>query len=250
MILQNGAYTEGGNGNGTGSYSGVAGATSSNFDYIAFGAYEGTQGLPAEGTGFASLSDYQAFVDDLLAKTTEISSEQVIITLTDIHKGYVGLGGSTDDVITADASDEGAGLLWGRAGDDSLTGGAGVDTLLGQGGDDILTTSGDGDRLSGAGGADHFVFTDLSATKSAIIQNLTDADVIDFSAIDPDAVTGGDQAFSLVTHFSSVAGEMKLVYDAAHDRTSLKIDLDGDGHTDHTVRLSGGDHTDFDNFVV
>ena len=65
--------------------------------------------------------------------------------------------------------------------------------------------------------------------------------MIDLQRIDPD--------LQLVSAFDGHAHELTLSYDAAHDRTSLQADLNGDGKADMTVWISG-DHHDFTNFVL
>jgi hypothetical protein len=72
---------------------------------------------------------------------------------------------------------------------------------------------------------------------------------IDLSAIDADATQAGDQAFHLVSAFTSQAGELSLSFDSVHGVTDLIADVDGDGTADFLVVLRG-DLSEFSHFIL
>jgi hypothetical protein len=130
-----------------------------------------------------------------------------------------------------------AGLaLTGNEIDNVLIGGAGDDTLDGGGGSDLLT---------GGAGADHFVFAaaaDTADTRRDHIRDFTQgSDLIDLHLIDADTTQGGDQAFTLSagTRFTGAAGELVVRHVGA--TTVVLGDVDGDGHADLAIVLTG-DH--------
>ncbi|WP_435201527.1 calcium-binding protein [Qipengyuania sp. 902] len=153
-------------------------------------------------------------------------------------------GGSWADVLFGDA---GADLLYGGTGNDSLDGGSGADDLFGEGGNDTLTGGFGVDTLTGGTGGDTFVFASLghSSSSAGAADTITDfskaqGDIIDLSAIDANANVGGNQGFAFVGQaaFSGTAGELRYEYDGGGD-TLLLLDVDGDGSSDMTVRLTG-----------
>jgi Ca2+-binding RTX toxin-like protein len=124
------------------------------------------------------------------------------------------------------------------------------DTLNGGGGDDVLVGGAGSDSLDGAGGSDRFVYLDVSDSVSGsadTIHHLSNADTIDLSAIDADTTAVGDQAFTLVSHFTGTAGELTLAVDHHLHVTVLSGDVDGDGVADFVVNIDGN-HAHFTNF--
>lgn len=118
-----------------------------------------------------------------------------------------------------------------------LKGGAGADTLCGAGGSD---------RLKGGAGADSFVFDQPSTVTREIekILDLTAQDVVDLSGIDADLLQGSDQAFVLTERPTGAAGQLWVRYNAAHDRTIVRGDLDGDKDADFVLVVLGEHQTD------
>jgi Ca2+-binding RTX toxin-like protein len=148
-------------------------------------------------------------------------------------------GGTGND--TLDGGD-GADELSGGDDNDALFGGAGNDTLTGGVGDDTLTGGNGRDTLVGGAGSDTFIFTEVSNSLPGArdtIVDLTSADWIDLSAIDADTGTAGDQAFTLVSAFDGHAGEMTLSYSGPAGRTTLNLDVNGDGVADMSIFLTG-----------
>jgi Ca2+-binding RTX toxin-like protein len=135
---------------------------------------------------------------------------------------------------------------------DTLFGGDGKDRILGKGGADNIFGGHGVDLLSGGAGADTFVFqalTDSAVAKPDLITDLQKIDFIDLSEIDADSGTAGDQAFVLVGSFTHHAGEATLSYDSGTDRTSLMLDVDGDGVSDSTIVMAG-DQSSHSNFFL
>ncbi|QNN64638.1 M10 family metallopeptidase C-terminal domain-containing protein [Sphingomonas rhizophila] len=140
----------------------------------------------------------------------------------------------------------GANLLYGRGGDDQLRGEAGNDILYGESGADALSGGSGLDRFYGGGGADLFAFSsgDFAGMSSGTADRIHDfnrlqADRLDFTAVDSNAQTNGDQAFSFIgsAAFNGVTGELR--YQQISGNTYIQGDTDGDGKADFWVRLDG-----------
>jgi Ca2+-binding RTX toxin-like protein len=179
------------------------------------------------------------------------SIEQLVLQLTD-HADSILLGDyltSTlrardgDDTIAGAASAE---FLAGEDGDDLLSGGAGDDRLYGGKGDDTISGGEGKDYFRGGAGADRFIMTGEDGATD-FIDDLTEADVIDLSALDADSTQAGDQAFVLVQAFSGAAAEAVMI--GGRKASRLELDTDGDGRADITVELDR-DQTGFENFVL
>ncbi|WP_179221781.1 calcium-binding protein [Inquilinus limosus] len=134
--------------------------------------------------------------------------------------------------------------LSGSQGNDSLVGNGGANTLQGWNGNDVLSGGLGKDTLTGGAGADRFVYGAI--TDSAVGANadrITDfshaqGDRIDLSAIDANAGTAGDQAFTflgtgLYTHH---AGELR--YAVSGGVTTIAGDVNGDGASDFHITLT------------
>lgn len=148
-------------------------------------------------------------------------------------------GNSLENTLTGNI---GANVLDGGKGRDVLFGGFGNDTLLGGTGDDVLTGGFGADTLDGGAGADRYTFASIvetSLAESDTIRTLEAGDRIDLSAIDADGLDDGDDAFALVSAFSSQRGQATLSYDAESSRTALLLDIDGDGAADARVWITG-----------
>jgi Ca2+-binding RTX toxin-like protein len=114
--------------------------------------------------------------------------------------------------------------LWGGAGRDRLTGGAGQDTF-------------------------HFRDGDSSAANPDVITDLALSDIIDLNAIDADTTVANDQAFTLVSHFTSAAGQLVVHYDSAAAVTHVMMDTDGDGVADQVIDATAN-HAGFTQFLL
>ncbi|MDB5581792.1 MAG: cya 17 [Bradyrhizobium sp.] len=153
------------------------------------------------------------------------------------------MGGGGDDSVQGAGGDD---VLFGGDGNDTLSGGDGNDTLRGGNGDDrlvggdgndILTGGAGRDLLTGGAGADRFLYSalgDLGQTRetSDVIYDFEPGDLIDLSAIDANAKTSANDAFSFIGTgaFTKHAGELRAVlYGGRWDITG---DIDGDGVAD------------------
>lgn len=146
-------------------------------------------------------------------------------------------GASTNDRLSGNAGDD---VLKGVSGADRLEGGTGNDRLVGGAGADLLIGGTGHDVLKGGAGADVFRYETLHDKGDTILDfDAAAGDQIDLSAIDADAAQAGDQAFTLVAKLNGHAGQATLSHDAAHDRTVLKLDVDGDRHSDFAIVISG-----------
>lgn len=149
------------------------------------------------------------------------------IDLGDGNDRYIGLddpfrSSTVDGTIFGGAGDD---IIIGFTGTERIDGGAGLDLLTGGGGNDVFLF-GEGDTTAGPQGADRI--TDFSP-----------GDTIDLSAIDADANTPGDQAFTLIgtAGFSDAAGELRIRSNGAN--TFITADTDGDAQADLTIVLKG-----------
>ena len=147
------------------------------------------------------------------------------------------LEGSTfDDVLfgTADAN-----ILWGGDGGDVLYGGAGTDRLVGGDGADRLIGGEGLDQLEGGRGADVFVWeelTELSTARDVVRDFEKGTDKIDVSLLDARADVAGNQAFTVVSAFTGVAGQIVVT---TGNNTVVAFDWTGDGVFDGRITIAG-----------
>jgi len=156
-------------------------------------------------------------------------------------------GGSAADILQGDANgnnltgNAGADLLSGADGADSLSGGTEADTLDGGAGADTLVGGSGADLITGGTGADIFRYGLASESSATYTDRITDftsgEDVLDLSGVDANTLVTGDQAFTIVSAFSHVAGQLVLTASGAD--TILSGDVNGDGVADMLIRFSG-----------
>lgn len=167
------------------------------------------------------------------------------------------IGSASGDLLRGDDL---ANQLWGSGGNDRLRGEGGGDRLMGgDGGDTLSGGKGDDRLLGGAGrdvltggeGRDVFVLTEAAdsglGTKASdvIVGFRHDSDRIGLDAIDADTTTAGNQPFKFIDRsaFSGHAGELHFRWqdragaEGAH--TIVEGDIDGDGHADFQIQLTG-----------
>ena len=140
----------------------------------------------------------------------------------------------------------------GGGGDDVISGNTVNNVLRGGGGNDRLTGGGGSDTEEGGAGADIFVFTSLgdslnfvmrSDGKKLVPDKLADfvsgTDKIDLSAIDANAGTAGDDAFTFLgtAAFTGHAGELR--YEVVQGQVHIYGDVDGDARIDFHIVASG-----------
>jgi Ca2+-binding RTX toxin-like protein len=124
---------------------------------------------------------------------------------------------------------------------DRLTGNAGGNVLYGGGGNDTLTGGGGRDLLTGAGGLDRMKLNALSDSGTTfaqrdVLNTFAHGDKVDLTAIDANSRVAGNQAFTFVTNFTHVAGQLQW------DKTAptgylVSGDVNGDGVADFSLQI-------------
>ncbi|MEM7506675.1 MAG: M10 family metallopeptidase C-terminal domain-containing protein [Pseudomonadota bacterium] len=154
------------------------------------------------------------------------------------------IGGNSIDILFGDAGENtitggsGSDRVAGRAGDDVLNGGGGFDKLYGNAGQDIMT---------GGTGNDRFIYFNLSdsrvgATRRDVITDFESGkDRIEVQRLDADTTTGGNQTFQFIgtAGFSGTAGELRFFQSAPNGFTIIQADVDGDSAQDFQIELTG-----------
>ena len=169
------------------------------------------------------------------------NTEKLLLT------GTGNLSGTGNELNNSITGNSGANMLSGLAGDDTLVGGAGNDKLDGGSGRDILT---------GGTGADQFVFHDgdlgTTGATADVIKDFSSAegDKINLQGVDANALLGGDQSFTFIgtDSFHGVAGELRAV--EVNGNTMIYADLDGDGHSDVAIMVSGSHALTSGDFIL
>lgn len=138
-------------------------------------------------------------------------------------------GGEGNDTLFGGTEDD---VLNGGAGDDTLNGGSESDWLVGGAGADILTGGTEWDVFS------YLALSDSTLAAQDIIKDFSHAqgDIIDLAALDADAATAGDQAFTLVNSFSNVAGQL-VATKTAFNKYLVQADVDGNGTADFVLTV-------------
>jgi hypothetical protein len=135
--------------------------------------------------------------------------------------------------------------ITGSAGANFLSGEDGADLLFGGGGDDTLLGGRGRDQFTGGLGADTIVLRDESVAQPALEIdeildfNVAEGDRLNLMAVDADTTLNGDQAFEIVAGFTGEAGQVFMFYTAGPNVTTLRLDVDGDGHPDYQLRING-----------
>ena len=145
-------------------------------------------------------------------------------------------GGTHANTLEGGAGDD---LLRGGGGNDDLYGGLGADDLYGGSGVDVFHFKGITDSTVAEAGRDTiFDFSRVSGDK------------IDLSAIDADAASEGNQAFTFIgaAEFSGVAGELRVVKNASE--TYVYGDTTGTGAADFAIYLDDAVTLDGGHFVL
>jgi Ca2+-binding RTX toxin-like protein len=135
---------------------------------------------------------------------------------------------------------------------DAIYGFDGNDNIRGHGGADLIVGGRGADHLHGDEGGDVFRFEAIGDSRVKAPDTIFDLggnDRIDLHKIDADVTADGDQDFTLVETLNGHAGQMSLAYNPELDRTSLMMDVDGDGVADSTIYLIG-DQTGFEGIIA
>jgi autotransporter-associated beta strand protein len=136
-------------------------------------------------------------------------------------------------------------ILNGNAGADQLVGGSLADTINGGTEADKIRGDGGADSLTGGAGADVFKFRNVSdsgigASADTITDFVSGTDRLNFSRIDADPFTTGDQAFvfvDTVAFTNNGIAQIRWVDLGADLR--VEADINGDGVADMQVLLQG-----------
>ncbi|MFG5120284.1 M10 family metallopeptidase C-terminal domain-containing protein [Methylorubrum sp. POS3] len=147
---------------------------------------------------------------------------------------------SADPTLVLQAPSSG-GHVNGKASDELILGSAKADGLRGGGGDDVLVGRGGKDILYGGAGQDTFRFEKLSDSLAAgsgrdyIGDFVRGEDKIDLHAIDADALTAANEAFTWIGSdtFTKNAGELRIASIAGGHQ--VQADINGDGKTDFAI---------------
>ena len=126
---------------------------------------------------------------------------------------------------------------------DTLVGAGGNDILYGLDGNDSLTGAGGADFMLGGAGADTFVYTSASESSPIATDLIFDfssaqADKLDLTGIDANSSTGANDAFSVVTSFSGVAGQLIIAAPDSSGYYHVSGDVNGDGVADFVIALN------------
>lgn len=178
------------------------------------------------GLGFTSLTTHTTTLAGELRLTYSAASDRTYVqsdqstfeffldgnlrtTLTNSHfifnEDIVGDGGNNTLIGTSAGE-----IIKGLAGNDTITGNGGADTIDGGAGKDVFT---------GNAGADIFTFKLLTESTETNLDRITDF-VVDVDKIDLRGLGFDD----LVSTSSTQAGELRLAYSAASDRTYIRSD--------------------------
>jgi len=152
--------------------------------------------------------------------------------------------------LTGDENINGTGnslnnVLQGTSGNNVLRGSGGNDTLSGDLGNDVLVGGFGRDIETGGAGADRFDFNAFnesgttSATRDQIVGFEQGIDTIDFSTIDANTASWGNQTFTFIGDiaFHGVAGELRQ--QAVDANTIVSGDINGDAVADFQIQLNG-----------
>lgn len=121
-------------------------------------------------------------------------------------------GGTGDDSISA------------HSGSDKVYGGSGNDTINAGAGDDLIVGGFGADILVGAGGANTFMYIDLRDTGDTITTFISGLDKINFSVLDANSSTAGNQTFGF-SNTTLLANSVTYFYDGTD--TIVQADTDG-----------------------
>ena len=151
-------------------------------------------------------------------------------------------GGAGDDKLWGDDGDD---VLYGDDGNDSLYGGAGADVIHGGAGNNMFEGGAGADRMYAGSGKDSFVFrqSDFAAGAPSIDTifgfSRSGGDKIALTAIDANAGTAANDAFSYIggAAFTGKAGQLR--FEVVGGDGYLRADLNGDRVADFSIQLAG-----------
>ncbi len=191
--------------------------------------------------GYAIDGNSYNIVSDRLSPINGTSGNDILMSDSGAETLIAGGG---NDLLFGDGGND---LLSGGDGSDLLVGGAGNDSLDGGTGDDWLVGGAGRDSMTGGSGIDTIVFqsTGDSTTSSAtadVLTDFTDAgashDIIDFSAIDANTGSAGDQAFLWGGNTSSTLAH-GVTWSVSGGNTIVRLDVNGNTTADMVIVLTG-----------
>jgi Ca2+-binding RTX toxin-like protein len=162
-------------------------------------------------------------------------------------------GGDGRDTLSGD---QGADKLFGGSAGDTLLGGDGADRIKGNNGRDNITGGVGADLMTGGNGTDTFIFMEAGDSRKGpsgrdIITDFDDGvDKLDFSAIDADIATVGNDPLRFLGHdsFTGTPGEIRFSHNSK--KTMIKIDLDGDMYADMKIELTDWHQLEPGDFIL
>lgn len=179
-------------------------------------------------------------------------SFDTIGVVTNVHSALIDpnifVGTAINDRWVGGASNE---RMSGFGGIDTFIGMGGSDTLIGGNGSDVLTGGRGRDLLTGGLGNDHFDFNSVAdmgttgTTRDVILDFVHLHDEIDLKGIDASSRSSGNGEFRFIgtAGFHGSAGELRYakvdLSGAAHDKTIVSGDINGDGRADFQIELKG-----------
>lgn len=159
------------------------------------------------------------------------------------NNGYLGGQEGNDTLLGGGGVDS----LYGDQGNDLLKGETGNDYLVGDEGNDVLNGGAGADMLLGGSGSDRFDFDSLSelgiGSGRDLIQDFMIntlqivGDKIDLSTIDANPLLANDQAFKLVSAFSTTAPTTG--FEVLYNNGVIALNTDSDTFADYEIQLVG-----------
>ena len=135
--------------------------------------------------------------------------------------------------------------LTGSAFNDVLTGSTAANVLMGLAGNDTLVGGSGADLLTGGLGADRFVFSALADSVPGTPDLITDfvhgTDIIDFSGIDANTSSSGNQAFAFGGQNANVVANSVTWFENGGN-TFIQADVNGNTTADFMITLTGTNH--------
>jgi Ca2+-binding RTX toxin-like protein len=189
-------------------------------------------------------------------------------------------GGDGDDLFIVRDANDGADILFGGAGSDTLdlsamTGGAvidlgaytaigtvraegvtdhliGVENVIGSTGADVIKASLGINVMTGGDGEDIFVFVSAGTADGDVITDFRPGDKIDLSGIDAMMGVNGNQEFTLSNVATTGAGNLVIREVATAEGVDTIIDgfTDADDDVDFSITLRGAHNLTVDSFSL
>jgi Ca2+-binding RTX toxin-like protein len=135
--------------------------------------------------------------------------------------------------------------LTGSAFNDVLTGSTAANVLMGLAGNDTLNGGSGADLLTGGLGVDRFVFSALADSVPGTPDLITDfvhgTDIIDFSGIDANTSSSGNQAFAFGGQNANVVANSVTWFENGGN-TFIQADVNGNTTADFMITLTGTNH--------